>query len=109
MHFAAQVMITIVKFYLTLNITIELIKPKLLLSSLGLINYIVYTKVIPKMSLQNCPPSVANTMLGICYTCNVLYCNAHGYCAIECGVACCAAQHTATVTLTAMTLAEPFI
>ena len=47
-----------------------------------------------------CPPSVANTMLGICYTCEALCCSAHGCCAVECGVACCAAQHTAIATLT---------
>ena len=52
------------------------------------------------MSLQSCPPSVANTMLGICYTCEALFYSAHGCCAVECGIACCAAQHTAIATLT---------
>ena len=71
----------IVRFYPTLNITIELIKPKLLF----------YTKVTPKMSLKSYPPSAANTMLGICYTCEVLYCSAYRCYAVDCGVACCAA------------------
>ena len=39
-------------------------------------------------------------MLGIYYTSVVLCCSAHGCCAVECGVACCAAQHTAIATLT---------
>ena len=39
-------------------------------------------------------------MLGICYACVVLCCSAHGCCAVECGVACCAAQYTAIETLT---------
>ena len=52
------------------------------------------------MSIPSCPPSAANTMLGICYTCEALCCSAHGCCAVECGVACCAAQHTAIATLT---------
>ena len=39
------------------------------------------------MSLQSCPPSAANTMLGIYYTCEALCCSAHGCCAVECGVA----------------------
>ena len=75
--------------HLTLNITIELIKPKL-----GLI-----TKNTPKFSLQSCPSSVANTMLGIYYTCVALCSRAHGCCAVECGIACCTAQHTAIATL----------
>ena len=82
--------ITTVRFYLTLNIIIELIKPKLLF----------YTKVTPKISLQSCPLSAANTMLGVCYTCEVLCCTAHGCYAVVCGVACCAAQHTVIATLT---------
>ena len=75
---------------ITLNFTIELTKPKMLF----------YTKVIQKISVQSCPPSAANTMLGICYTCEALCCSAHGCCAVECGVAYCAAQHTAIATLT---------
>ena len=39
-------------------------------------------------------------MLGICYSCETLCCSAHGCCAVECGVACCAAHHTAIATLT---------
>ena len=42
-------------------------------------------------------------MLGICYTCEALCCNAHGCCAVECGVACCASQHTSIATLTQTT------
>ena len=60
----------------------------------------VIVKSTPKCSLQSYPPSVANTMLGICYTCEALCCSAHGCCAVECSVACCAAQHTAIATLT---------
>ena len=80
----------IVRSHLTLNIAIELIKPKLLLIA----------KITLKLSLQTCSPSVANAMLGICYTCVALCCSAHWCCAMECGVACCAAQHTAIATLT---------
>ena len=68
----------VLRSHLTLNIAIELIKPKLLL----------ITKIIPKLSLQSCPPNVANTMLGICYTCVVLYCSGHGCCTVECCGAC---------------------
>ena len=57
-----------IRSYLTLNITPELIKPELQL----------LTKITPKLSLQSCPPSAANTTLGLCYTCVVLYCSAHG-------------------------------
>ena len=39
-------------------------------------------------------------MLGICYTCVALWRSAHGCCAMECSIACCAAQHTAIATLT---------
>ena len=77
-------------FYPTLNITLQSIKPELL----------SYTNITPVLALQSCPPSAANTMLGICYTCVVLCCSAHGCCAMECGVACCTAQHTAIATLT---------
>ena len=77
-------------FYLTLNYSPELTKPKLLFP----------TRIIPKLSLKSCPPSVANTTLSICYTCVGLSCSAHGCCAVECSVACCAAQHTAITTLT---------
>ena len=80
----------IVRFYLTLNNTPELIKPELPF----------LTRITPNLSLQSCPPSIANTMLGICYTCVALCCSAHGCYAVECDVACCAAQHTAIVTLT---------
>ena len=73
-----------------LNITIELIKFKLLF----------YNKVTPNLSLQSCPLSAANTILGICYTCEELCCSAHGCCAVECGIACCAAQRTAIATFT---------
>ena len=52
------------------------------------------------MSLQSFPPSVANTMLGICYTFVVLCCSVDGCYAVECGVACCIAQHTAIAALT---------
>ena len=52
------------------------------------------------MSLQSCPPSAANTILGIWYTCEALCCSALGCCAVERGVACCTAQHTAIATLT---------
>ena len=52
------------------------------------------------MSIPSCPPSAANTMLGISYTYGALCCSAHGFCAVECGVACCTAQHTAIATLT---------
>ena len=79
-----------VRSHLTFNIAIELIKPKLLL----------ITKITPKLSLQSCPPSVANTTLGICYICVALCCSAHGYCAVEFSVACCAAKHTAIATST---------
>ena len=51
------------------------------------------------MSLQSCPPSAANTILGICYSCEALYCSAYGCCAVECDVACCTTQHTAIATL----------
>ena len=70
------------RFYLTLNNSPNLTKPKFLFA----------TKITPKFYLQNCPPSVANTMLGICYTCAVLCCSAHGCCSVECGVACCMAH-----------------
>ena len=53
-----------------------------------------------KMSLPICPSSAANIMLGICYTCEALCCIGHGCCAVECGVACCIAQHKAIATLT---------
>ena len=43
-------------------------------------------------------------MLGIYYTCVALCYSAHGCCAVECGVACCAAQHTAIATLTAVAI-----
>ena len=75
---------------MTLNIAIELPKPKLLF----------ITKIISKLSLQSYPPSVANTMLGICYTFVAFCCSAHGCCGVKCGVACCASQHTAISTLT---------
>ena len=75
----------------------KLIKPKLLF----------YTKVTPKISLQSYPPSAANTTLGICYTCEALCCSAHGCCSVECGVACCTAQHTAISTLTFTSLPDP--
>ena len=39
-------------------------------------------------------------MLGICYTCVALCCSAHGCHAVEYGVACCTAQHTAIAILT---------
>ena len=39
-------------------------------------------------------------MLGISCTYEALYCSAYGRCAVECSVACCAAQHTAVATLT---------
>ena len=78
-----------VRSYLNLNITPELIKPKLLF----------LTRFTPNLSLQSCPLSAASTKLGICYTCVVLYCSAHGCYAMECGVACCTAQHTASATL----------
>ena len=39
-------------------------------------------------------------MLGICYTCVALCCSAHGFCAVECSAACCAAQYTAIATIT---------
>ena len=52
------------------------------------------------MSLPSCPQSAANTTVGICYTCEALCCSAHRCYAVECGVACCAAQHTASETLT---------
>ena len=71
----------IVRFYPTLNITMELSKPKLLLLS----------QITLKLVLQSCPPSAATTMLSICYTCVVLCCSAHRCYAVECGVACCAA------------------
>ena len=71
-----------VRFHLILNITIELIKPKLLL----------ITKIRPKLSLQSCPPRVSNTMLGICYTYVALCYSAHGCYAVECGIA--AALHS---------------
>ena len=51
------------------------------------------------MSIPSCSPSATKTMLGICYTCEALCCSAHGCCAVECGVACWAAQHTAIATL----------
>ena len=38
-------------------------------------------------------------MLGIYYTCEALCCSAHGCCAVECGIACCATHHTAIATL----------
>ena len=79
-----------VRFYLTLNITPELIKPELLL----------LTRITLNLSLQSCPPSAANTMLGIYYTYVALCCSAHGCCAVECGVACCTTQHKASATLT---------
>ena len=79
----------IVRSYLTLNIIIELGKPKSLLQPR------LHQNVSTKLS-----PSAANTTLGICYTCVVLCCSAHGCCAVECGVACCTAQHTAIATLT---------
>ena len=78
-----------VRFYLTLNNLLELTKLKLLFP----------TRITLKLSLKSCPPSVANTMLGICYTCVVLCCSAYGCCAVECGIAYCAAQHTAIATL----------
>ena len=56
------------------------------------------------MSLQSCPPSADNTMLAICYTCEALCYSAHRCCAVECSVACCAAQHTAIATLTVGTV-----
>ena len=40
------------------------------------------------------PQVVANTMLGICYTCEALCCSAHGCCAVEFGVACCCTAHS---------------
>ena len=49
----------IVSSYLTLNIAYELITPKLLF----------LVRIIPKLFLPSCPPSAANTMLAICYTC----------------------------------------
>ena len=79
-----------VRFHLTLNFILQLIKPELLF----------YTKITPKFVLQSCPPSAANTTLGICYTCVALCCSPHGCCAVECGAACCAAHNTAIATLT---------
>ena len=79
---------TIVRSYLTSNITLELIEPKLLF----------LTRLTTKLSLLSCPPSAASTMLGICYTCVALCCSAHGCCAVECGIAYCTAQHTAIAT-----------
>ena len=81
---------TCVRSHLTLNIIIDLIKPKLLL----------ITKIIPKLSLQSCPLNVAKTTLGIYYTYMALCCSAHGWCSVECGIACCAAQRTTIATLT---------
>ena len=52
------------------------------------------------MSILSYPPSVANTTLGIYYTYEALFCGAYGCCVVDCGVACCAAQHTAVATLT---------
>ena len=52
------------------------------------------------MSLQSCPPSAANTMLGICYTYEAFCCGMHGCCVVECGIAYCATQHTAIATPT---------
>ena len=52
------------------------------------------------MFLPRCPPSIASTVLGMCYTSVALYFRAHGCCAVECGVACCAAQHGAIATFT---------
>ena len=71
----------IVRFYLTLNFTPELTKPKLLL----------LTRIAPNLSLQSYPASAANTTLGIYYTCIELCCSAHGCCVVECGIVCCAA------------------
>ena len=80
----------VVRSYLTLNITPELIKHKLLL----------LTRFTAKLFLKSCPLNAANTMLGICYTCVVLCCSAHRCCTIECDISCCAAQSTAIATLT---------
>ena len=73
----------IVRSYLTLDITHALITPKLLL----------LIKTTPKLLQLSCPPSAANTMLGICYTCCgivlqrtwVLCCGAQ-YCMLCCTV-----------------------
>ena len=47
------------------------------------------------------PPSAARTMLGICVIPVVgLYCSAHGCCAVERNIACCAKHCTANATLT---------
>ena len=46
---------------------------------------------------------LANKTLGIGYTYVALCCSAHGYYAVECGVAYCASQHTAIATLTMLT------
>ena len=54
------------------------------------------------MSLPSYPPSAANTMLGIYYTCEALCCSAHRCCAVEWGVACCTAHHTAIAILTTL-------
>ena len=81
--------IELARFYLTFSITPELITPKLQF----------LFKIIPKMFLQSCPPCVANTTLGIYYTCVALCCSTHGCCALECCVACYAAYLTAIATL----------
>ena len=81
---------SVVRSYLTLNTIPELTKPKLLL----------LTKFTPKLSLQSCPPSAASTMLAIYYICVALCCSTHECCAVEYGVTCCAAQHTAIAALT---------